>query len=166
MEWFRNVVLFTVAIGFAQWITPGGVFEKYIKFIISLLTLSVILSPLMGEKAISVTGAALPKEGLWEETWQKKAAHIETVQRLQIREILAQRIKREAQILLKRDFPGITGEDIEVYITQESLEYGSSSPCLIIVRKEKDTQAEKIRKTLQSGLRLPQACIEIRERSL
>jgi len=161
VEWFRNVVLFAAAIGFAQWITPGGTFEKYIRFIVSLLTLAVILSPLMSEKEIAVSSSVSLRDAFAAERWQQETADIEAVQQLQIREILVQRIAQEAQILLESDFPGITGENIEVYIQQESLKNGSSVPCLVVIRTEETHRAEEIRQQLQSGLRLPRACIQI-----
>ncbi len=166
MEWLRNVVLFTAAIGFAQWITPGGTYEKYIKFIVSLLTLAVILSPLMKGEDMAVISAVSTEGFFREESWQQETDQIEGIQQLQIREILAERISQEAEILLQNDFPGITGRDIEVYIQQESLKAETSVPCLITVRTEETQRKEEIQQLLQSGLRLPRSCIRVEKKEV
>ena len=161
MEWFRSIVLFTAAIGFARWITPGGTFEPYLKFIVSLLTLAVILSPLLAEEELAVWQGTASLPTVTQETWAKETEKIQAVQQLQIREVLARRIAQEAETLLRDDFPGITEKDIEVYIQQESLESGASLPCIVTVHTEETDRAEDIRQQLQSGLRLPQSQIRI-----
>ena len=112
------------------------------------------------ELAVWQGTASLPT--VTQETWAKETEKIQAVQQLQIREVLARRIVREAETLLRDDFPGITEKDIEVYIQQESPESGASQPCIVTVHTEETDRAEDIRQQLQSGLRLPQSQIRIK----
>ncbi|MBQ8590359.1 MAG: stage III sporulation protein AF [Firmicutes bacterium] len=118
MEWFRTVVLFITLVGFIQWISPAGVFEPYIKYIISLLTLAIIISPLADSghfpKADSVIH--LPFDMTFNDPgYDDTTARLQEIQRLQ------------TESLTQEKESGITGEDPDVYIEQESVNSSSKS---------------------------------------
>ena len=154
MTWIKDVVLISAILGFVQWILPSGTFEKYIKFIFSLIMLSAILTPLMKEYSIPAS-LELPQGAVASErteSWSDDNTDFVTYQEIQIREILKQRIQREIYLTLNDEFPGISEEDIEVYIEQRSLEEGYDQ-CLITIQT-KENQSREIRNLLEQRLDL------------
>ena len=154
MTWIKDVVLISAILGFVQWILPSGTFEKYIKFIFSLIMLSAILTPLMKEHSIPAN-LELPQGAVASErteSWSNDNTDFVTYQEIQIREILKKRIQREIYLTLNDEFPGISEEDIEVYIEQRSLEEGYDQ-CLITIQT-KENQSREIRNLLEQRLDL------------
>lgn len=45
-EWVKNVFMIIVTISFVEMILPSGNMKKYIRFIFSLITMAIILSPI------------------------------------------------------------------------------------------------------------------------
>ena len=153
MTWIKDVVLISAILGFVQWILPSGTFEKYLKYIFSLIMLAAILTPLMKEHSIPA-GLELPQEAIASERteWSVDSTDFVTYQEIQIREIVKQRIQQEIYLTLNDEFPGISEEDIEVYIEQRSLEEGYDQ-CMITI-KTKEKQSREIQSLLDQRLDL------------
>ena len=161
MIWIKDVVLISAILGFVQWILPSGTFEKYLKYIFSLIMLSAILTPLMKEHIITA-GMELPQGAVAyekNESWSVDDTGLTTYQEIQIREILKERIRREIYLTLNDQFPGISEEDIEVYIEQRSLEEGYDH-CMITI-KTKENQSREIRSLLEQHLDLNGVTISV-----
>lgn len=161
MDWLRNLVLFLTAVGFFQWIIPSGTFEKYIKFIISIITLAVILSPLQGEAVLSAS-LELPQGAVAQEGYEEMTDQVEQIQFYQLQTVLEDRIEREVRTVLKHDFPGITVEDLEVYIEQGSLYDQTDVPCRITVTISDPGVSDEIQDRLHLVLDLPDAAIHVK----
>ena len=86
MTWIKDIVIFSAVMGFIKWIIPSGTFEKYINYIISLLTLAVIMTPLLSQTTAAVylelpVGAVAGEE---ETRSNSQSNSIETIQTYQI----------------------------------------------------------------------------------
>lgn len=161
MNWIRDVVLVSAILGFLQWILPSGTYEKYMKHVFSMVTLAVILSPLAKDTIMPV-GMELPQEAIaagsdfqWEETAKK----MEAFQEFQMEEVLKENIQREVYLILNDEFPGISEEDIEIYIEQKSMEPGFRQ-CRIVIAADKN-QSYGIQTCLENHLDLSGVMISI-----
>lgn len=166
MTWIKDIVIFSAVMGFIKWIIPSGTFEKYINYIISLLTLAVIMTPLLSQTTAAVylelpVGAVAGEE---ETRSNSQSNSIETIQTYQIQELIIQKVKSEICSILKDKFSGITEEDITVYIEHEPLKYGGTKTCLIVIEIEEMDRSKEISSLMEDRLDLEGVVISIKEK--
>ena len=167
MNWLKDVVLVSAMMGCIQWLLPDGVYEKYLKYIISLLTLAVILTPLMDHKTAAAAvelpvGAVAPyqrNDGI------DAGTTLDTLQTYQIQEIVKDKIRKEICTLLKNVVSGITEDDIEVYIEHKSLNDGGMETCLITIETSEWNRSDEIRSLLEEQLDLNGVILSIRKKA-
>ena len=156
MNWLQDIVMFCAVMGMIQWIVPSGTYEKYIKWIISILTLAVILSPLSRNDVLPA-GLLLPIDSVTEADVSKvpiQTEALDTVQDIQIQELLKEKIRSQIFSALKGKVSGINEEDIEVYIEQMSWKDGGHGTCLVTIETMDETRHEELRAYLHEKLDL------------
>ena len=159
MEWLRTMIIFTTAVGLIRWIIPSGTFEPYINYIISILTITVMLTPLIPSTSIE----AMAPVSINETEYISANSQFQKLQDIQIQSILTQRLQSETKQFMEEEFPSITLVDSEVYIQQSTWNERKEVLCHLVITIEEGTtlQRSSIQHQLSQYLDLPKSRIQI-----
>jgi len=170
LEWVRNVFLIVLAISFLEMLLPSGSMRGYLKFIFSLLLLTVMLSPLqtLGNKDVSAF-YSIPYSAANSQSYETDENSIleynlSQVQTKQISDVYKEKISERIKEELEKQFSGISEAVIEIYINENrsSRQFGELNK--VILYTNDLTEQENIRKALSDCLNLSKRNIFIKEK--
>lgn len=160
-EWVQNVFLMMLAISFLEMLLPSGTMRNYLKFIFSLLLLTVMLYPLqfIGEKEI-VVFHSIPYSFSTSENVETDY-ELSQVQTKQISEVYKEKISATIKEKLENKFSGISEAVVEIYINENrsSKCFGELEQVILFVNDSIDKEA--LRDYLANFLHLPKRNILI-----
>ncbi|WP_206458090.1 stage III sporulation protein AF [Anaerovorax sp. IOR16] len=169
-EWVRNVFLIVLAISFLELLLPSGSMRGYLKFIFSLLLLTVMLYPLqsLGGKEI-LAFHSIPYSFSAAQSYEiNNDASFEydlsQVQTKQISDVYKEKVSESIKEELEKQFSGISEAVIEIYINENrnSKHFGELNK--VILYTDDLTEQVKIQNTLSDFLNLSKRNIFIKEK--
>ena len=95
-DWVWNIFIMTASLAFVELVLPEGNIQKYLKFILSLIVLSVIIYPFGEKKAEGIDAAlTLTQEGqiVYKNDENKMLERIITTQTRQLEDIYREKAK-------------------------------------------------------------------------
>lgn len=118
LDWAREIILIVMAISFLELVLPSGGMKKYLKFIFSLVILSVILFPLNKgvEPALDAFEPIATNQSSIKEP---SVAALQRAQTLQLAEVIQEKARTEINNIARNEFPDISITSIEIYLNEE-----------------------------------------------
>ncbi len=170
LEWVRNVFLIVLAISFLEMLLPGGSMRGYLKFIFSMLLLTVMLYPLQALNgkdilAFHAVPYSLADSNSYETEENTLSDYdLSQVQTKQISDVYKEKIAERIKEELETQFSGISEAVIEIYINENrnSKQFGELNQ--VILYTNDLTEQEELRKALSNCLNLSKRNIIVKEK--
>lgn len=162
-EWVRNIFLMIVGLSFIEIILPSGNMKKYLKFIFSVIILSVVVFPLYELKNIEISTFAEPYN--YSEADENQIKRLDGIQTVQISEIYKSKIKEKIRELVIGEYPELKIKSVDVYINEkiDKKDFGEISAVVIWIDKNQESAyKEKIRNIISKNLNISREIILIR----
>ncbi|MDI9493415.1 MAG: stage III sporulation protein AF [Bacillota bacterium] len=121
-DWVWNIFIMTASLAFVELVLPEGNIQKYLKFILSLIVLSVIIYPFGEKKAEGIDAAlTLTQEGqiVYKNDENKMLERIITTQTRQLEDIYREKAKEAGLPVDPDEKPGISLPWADIYSNDE-----------------------------------------------
>lgn len=138
-EWIRNIIVFLLLAMILHLILPNSNLQKYVKFVVSLLLVVLILSPLfkllqtdMNEVIANFNQEKYAGDEVIKNSIDEKKKEIQATQRAYILEQMAVQMKKEVGKELEKQYD-MTVSEVEVIASENTEEVKSSKDIQTVI---------------------------------
>lgn len=163
--WVKDIFIIVVGLYFIEIVLPEGTMRKYIKFILSIMVLGVVISPLSN---LGSLGAVLEAEELqiqndYEAVGADVATDLEEVQWIQMEEVYRMKLQEQVEMILSENFPRIEILGIDVALQEHSDENDFGKVKKIVIKTAANEYVNSIKDRVSQGLGIQIEKIEVEE---
>lgn len=150
-DWVRDIFIVAVGLYFVELVVPQGSMRKYIRFIFSIMILSVVLSPLAylwsGRQTLESFSQGKEAYGQLLEQWEAEGAgqkedrelgELDQIQKTQLEQIYSEKLSGQIYALLENRFPQVRPGQIRIFLedTAGMEDFGKVREIVIKIREE------------------------------
>lgn len=162
LDWAREIILIVMAISFLELVLPSGGMKKYLKFIFSLVILSVILFPLNKgvEPALDAFEPISTKQSSLSEP---SVAALKRTQTMQLARVIQEKARTEINNLARNEFPDISITSIEIYLNEEIQDPDYGQVRWVVIQTEPLGHEKEFQNQIAETLKISASQIRIEE---
>ncbi|MGG2064469.1 MULTISPECIES: stage III sporulation protein AF [unclassified Bacillus (in: firmicutes)] len=157
VEWIRNIIVFLLLATMLHMLLPNSKLQKYVKFVVSLLLVVLILTPLfkllqtdIQDVIANVSQDKYVANGLVENQIDTKKKEIQASQRAYILEQMAVQMKKQIGKELEEKY-GMAVMSLQIQVPEEKKEVKSQQDIqsVVVMLQKKDRNREGAIETIQ-----------------
>ncbi|MEI4829214.1 stage III sporulation protein AF [Bacillus sp. FJAT-53711] len=157
VEWIRNIIVFLLLATMLHMLLPNSKLQKYVKFVVSLLLVVLILTPLfkllqtdIQDVIANVSEDKYVANGLVENKIDTKKKEIQASQRAYILEQMAVQMKKQVGKELEEQY-GMAVMSLQIQVPEEKKEVKSQQDIqsVVVTLQKKDRNREGAIETIQ-----------------
>lgn len=148
-EWIRNIIVFLLLATMLHLILPNSNLQKYVKFVVSLLLVVLILTPLfkllqtdVDEVIANFNQEKYVADGSIKNSIDEKKKEIQALTRAYSLEEMAVKMKKEAGKEFEKKY-GVTVSEIKVIAAETKEEVKTAKDIQSVIVTLKETEAKK-----------------------